>query len=355
MTDENAMSGAAGDMGDISGVDGMDGVGGVDGVDGMDGAGGSDGQDGKADQRMKHDGGTHDGGTRGGGTHGDGTRDGLIHDGLTHDLTHRTALERDIALLLADAADDVEVGIAPYQAVVRGGRRRRARRWAVAAAAAVVIAGTTGTLALAGASDGGGGGRVQPAATSPASPEARRIGEPWRTTLAEGKDRGAVWRVAIDVWDAPRDKAEAEEQFAAMALFGDAPTGLDGAADLVGKSWHFVHLTVGGERTDALIDGEADASAGTDLEAYSMPLRTGDRDQDDAPERLVIGQVAPTARTVRVTWSDDTFVDARRDRGDGWYADLRNPRIVQPKGAMASWFVALAPEGVGYKSAQVTG
>ncbi|MER5828915.1 hypothetical protein ABT086_43740, partial [Streptomyces mirabilis] len=62
-----------------------------------------------------------------------------------HDMTHR-----DIAFLLADAADEAEIGIAPYQAVVRGGRRRKARRWALAAAAALVIAGSTGTLALAG-------------------------------------------------------------------------------------------------------------------------------------------------------------------------------------------------------------
>ena len=65
-----------------------------------------------------------------------------------HDMTYDEA-HADIALLLADAADEVEVGAAPYQAVVRGGRRRKTRRWAVAAVAAAVIAGSTGTtLAL---------------------------------------------------------------------------------------------------------------------------------------------------------------------------------------------------------------
>ncbi|CAM5602706.1 hypothetical protein SGLAM104S_07066 [Streptomyces glaucescens] len=44
-----------------------------------------------------------------------------------HDMSHT-----DIAFLLAEAADEVEIGIAPYQSVLRGGRRRRARRWAVA-------------------------------------------------------------------------------------------------------------------------------------------------------------------------------------------------------------------------------
>lgn len=63
---------------------------------------------------------------------------------------HDMASDTDIAFLLAEAADEVEIGTAPYQAVLRGGRRRKARRWATAAAAALVIAGSTGTLALAG-------------------------------------------------------------------------------------------------------------------------------------------------------------------------------------------------------------
>ncbi|MEE1766375.1 hypothetical protein [Streptomyces sp. SP18BB07] len=325
------------------------------------GAGGTDRWDGKAKQRMKHGEGVGGGsmggdGTRGGGTGGDGLHGDGMDGGLTpHDLTYATPVERDIALLLADAAREVEVGIAPYQAVVRGGRRRRARRWAVAAAAAVVIAGATGTFALAGAPGGGdGGGRVVPAAT-PATPEARKMHEPWRSTLAEGRDQGTVWRVAIDVWDAPRGQAEAAEQLAAAGLFGDVPTGVDDAADLVGKSWHFVHLTVGEDRTDTVLDGEADLFSGTDLEVFATALPTGDKGGGDASKRLVIGQVAPDAQEVRVTWSDGTFVDVERNRDDGWHADLRNPRIVHPKGARASWFVALAPEGVAYESAKVTG
>ncbi|MDX2598989.1 hypothetical protein PV379_37380 [Streptomyces caniscabiei] len=362
------------------------------------GAGGTDRRsDGKAKQQMKHGDGTHGDGM-GGGMRDDGLGGGMRDDDLdggmrdddlngdpkrrdrthgdrthrdltAHDLTHATPVERDIALLLADAAREVEVGMAPYQAVVRGGRRRRARRWVVAAAAAVVIAGTTGTLALAGAPGGGdGGGRVVPAAT-PATPEARRMHEPWRSTLAEGRDQGTVWRVAIDVWEAPRDRGEAARQLAAAGLFGDVPTGVDGAADLVGKSWHFVHLTVGEDRTVTVLDGEADPFSGTDLEAYATVLPTGDGETGgeggdegrggegagDASKRLVIGQVAPTAQEVRVTWSDGTSVDVRRNRDDGWHADLRNPRIVHPKGALASWFVALAPEGVEYESAKVTG
>ncbi|WP_200302157.1 hypothetical protein [Streptomyces adelaidensis] len=275
-------------------------------------------------------------------------------DGTPGDITHSTALERDIALLLADAAGEVEIGIAPYQAVVRGGRRRKARRWAVAAAAAVVIAGSTGTLALAGVADGNGG-RVAPAATAPVTSEARHLGEPWRIALAEGRDQGTVWQVSIDVWEAPRNRAEAADQLAEMGLFGDVPTGLDGAADLVGKTWNFVHLTLGSDQMGAVIDGEADALSGTDLEVYSTVLRTGgDRDKDGAPERLVIGTVAPTAQQVRVTWSDGTTTNVNHVTDLPYYADLRNPRIVEVKGAQTNWFVALAPEGVGYESAKVT-
>lgn len=354
--------GDARDTRDARGARGVRGVGRSGG-----GAAGTDRwSDGKAKQQMKHGDGTHGDGMDGGGmrdddldgdlTRRDRTHGERTHGDLTaHDLAYATPVERDIALLLADAAHEVEVGMAPYQAVVRGGRRRRARRWAVAAAAAVVIAGTTGTLALAGAPGGGdGGGRVVPAAT-PATPEARRLHEPWRSTLAEGRDQGTVWRVAIDVWEAPRDRREAARQLAAAGLFGDVPTGVDGAADLVGKSWHFVHLTVGEDRTVTVLDGEADPVSGTDLEAFATVLPTGDEGTGDASKRLVIGQVAPTAQEVRVTWSDGTSVDVRRNRDDGWHADLRNPRIVHPKGARASWFVALAPEGAEYESAIVTG
>ncbi|WP_392968008.1 hypothetical protein [Streptomyces sp. LN245] len=49
---------------------------------------------------------------------------------------HDMATDADIAFLLARAADEVEIGMAPYQAVVRGGaarhaagRRRRRSPW----------------------------------------------------------------------------------------------------------------------------------------------------------------------------------------------------------------------------------
>ncbi len=301
-----------------------------------DGTGDTGDRDGKANRQMKHD-------------------DSAYGDLTRHDLTHSTPLERDIALLLADAADDVTVGIAPYQAVLRGGRRRRTRRWAVAAAAAVVIAGTTGTLALATVS-GDGRAHVVPAAPVPterATPDTPTTTEPSRTTLAQGRDRGRAWRMTIEVWAAPKTEKAAERQLAAMGLFGDAPTGVEDASDLVGKSWHFVHLALGGKQKGAMIDGESDTPSGKDLQVISTPFGIENPPEDD-PERLAVGQVAPTAQEVRVTWTDGTFVDIRR-QGDGdGKADPGEPRIVEVKGAEASWFVALAPEGVGFRSAEVT-
>ncbi|MFJ7047322.1 hypothetical protein ACIQVC_28555 [Streptomyces sp. NPDC101112] len=306
---------------------------GIDGGHGIDDSRGERGH-GKAERHM----------TRGDGTHGgDDTLGGLIGS---------SALERDIALLLADAADEVEIGTAPYQAVVRGGRRRKARRWAVAAAVTVVLAGSTGALALAGAADGG---RVAapPAATGSAESGQRHLYQPQRTELASGRDQGHDWEITVEFWDAPRTERQAERQLAAMALRGDKPTDVDGPAALVDRRWHFVHLSVDGDWTEEVIDGEEWTATGKDLQAFATVLPTGDQDTGDAPKRLVIGEVARTAQHVRVTWSDGTSVDVLREADLPLYEDLRNPRIVDAKGSPVSWFVALAPKGVEYKSATV--
>ncbi|SPF06078.1 hypothetical protein [Streptomyces sp. MA5143a] len=305
---------------------------GIDGGHGIDDSHGIERGHGKAERHM----------TRGDGTHGG--------DDTLGGLTGSSALERDIALLLADAADEVRIGTAPYQAVVRGGRRRKARRWAVAAAVTVVLAGSTGALALAGAADGG---RVTapPAATGSADSGQRHLYQPQRTRLATWREQGRDWKVTVDCWDAPRTEKEAEKQLAAMALRGDRPTDVDSPAELTGRAWHFVHLSVGRERTDKLLDGEEWTAAGTDHQAFAMP--TGGQGADGALKRLVIGEVAPTAQQVRVTWSDGTSVDVNRDTDLPWYEDLRNPRIVDAKGSPVSWFVALAPKGAEYESVKV--
>lgn len=185
----------------------------------------------------------------------------------SHDMS-----DSDIAVLLADATDEVEIGIAPYQAVLRGGRRRRARRWAVAAATALVLAGSSATLAVAGL-PGGGDGRGA-VATQPPVTGTPNVFEPAnRTTLATGTENGKEWRVTVDTWQAPVDTAEAEATMHAMQAYGEYPPDVRGASDLVGKIAYFVHRDYGGESTKVMENTvpKTDRLTGTDLMSGSLP------------------------------------------------------------------------------------
>jgi hypothetical protein len=267
-----------------------------------------------------------------------------------HDMTHR-----DIAFLLAEAADEVEIGIAPYQAVVRGGRRRKARRWAVAAAAALVIAGSTGTLALAGATGGDGHG-VAPVATQPPTTKERHVYAPQRTTLASARDNGKDWSVTLDVWAAPKNQAEAQRQWTAMGEYRVRPVGVKEAKGLIGKDWYFVHLMVGDD-SQTVMWGEfdkSDTASGEYLVSGAMALDASGSAKADAPQRLVIGDVAPTTQQVTCTWKDGTMTEApRAPKGAGFSLDFK-PMIREAKGSPTDWFVCLAPEGKSFKSVRVT-
>jgi hypothetical protein len=264
-----------------------------------------------------------------------------------HDMTYDEA-HTDIALLLADAADEVAVGAAPYQAVLRGGRRRKTRRWAVAAAAAAVIAGSTGTtLALAGGTGGGhGAGQVaaRPSAGTVKQSPDRRV-----TTLARGTDHGRKWKVDAVVWTAPKTTAKARAQLAEMALYGDEPVAVEKASELVGVSWHFVHLTVGKSSTVILWLASKDGQFSRRMEAYSRPLDTDLG--SDAPQRLVIGQVFRTVQEVTCTWDDGT--KTRVERAPAGAGDFKN-LIREVDGSPKDWFVCLGPDGANYKKAEVT-
>ncbi|MFB7242601.1 hypothetical protein ACFCYX_09045 [Streptomyces populi] len=268
---------------------------------------------------------------------------------------HGMAADADIALLLAQAADEVEIGTAPYQAVLRGGRRRKARRWAMAAAAALVIAGSTGTLALAGGT-GGDGGQVAPAVTGPPTAERRHVYEPRMTTVAGARDNGKDWYVTVVVWGAPRNEAEAQYQRSQMGEYGLTPTGTEVASDLIGKSWIFVRLVVGDEPPTTVQDGpvdKSDADGSTDIEVASRPLETGRPGAAGKAGRLVIGKVDPTVRAVTCTWDDGTSVPVpMAGEGAGFGLDLK-PAIRRVAGSPANWFVCLAPEGRSYKSVRV--
>lgn len=269
------------------------------------------------------------------------------HGMTSHDMTHT-----DIALLLADAADEVEVGIAPYDAVLRGGRRRRARRWAVATATALVLVGSAGTLAVAGMPGGDGDRGARPASSRPAEP-APDVRTPARTLLALGTDAGKDWRVYLDVWEAPRNEREAREERGAMAEFGHIPSDLSEASDLIGRSSYFVRREYGNTTSDQVLIEDTftaeDNMSGKDIEAVSVPLEPG----GSGPERLVVGQVAMTARSVTCTWQDGTKTEVPvvSEAGDYNSDDF----VIRPAdGSPVNWFVCLAPKGTAYKSAAVT-
>ena len=265
-----------------------------------------------------------------------------------HEMTHH-----DIALLLADAADEVEIGIAPTQAVLRGGRRRRARRWAVATATAVVVAGSTGALALSGLPGGHASGAT-PAAPAPSASASPNLFEPSRTTLAVGTDQDKPWKVTIDVWPAPRDEEEAQAELSAMAQYGAMPADVRKPADLVGKGAYFVRRGFGEEEGSKLtmddVVTESSAMSGDDIQAGIVPL-TAD---PNGPERLVIGSVAKTAQEVTCGWKDGTQTVVRRaSEKDVINSDEFAIRRID--GLPFDWFVCLAPTGTAYKDAKVTG
>ncbi|CDR06843.1 hypothetical protein [Streptomyces iranensis] len=264
--------------------------------------------------------------------------------------TSHNMTQHDIALLLADAADEVKIGIAPAQALIRGGRRRKARRWAVVATTTLVVAGSTGALALTGLSGDGDRG-VSPASRPVASAEAS---EPhMRTTLASGTDAGVPWRVYIDVWKAPADTVEAQATLAAMAKFGEHPEDVSTASELVGKVAHFVHRVTGKEaRTTQIADmalPEDDVLSGGEYGTVSLPLLPGN---DTAP-RLVTGQVAKTAREVTCTWKDGTSTKVGRASA-ATEANAAVPVIHSPKHSPYDWFVCLAPKSTAFEGIKVT-
>ncbi|MGW3120927.1 hypothetical protein ACWDBW_27885 [Streptomyces sp. NPDC001107] len=263
-----------------------------------------------------------------------------------HDMTNS-----DIALLLAEAADRVEIGIAPTQAVIRGGRRRRARRWAVATAAALAIVGSTGTLALAGLPGHGDGHRGAQVATHPPTSVAPRLGESQRTMLAQGTEDGEDWAVSVDVWGAPRNAAEAQIQLTAMTDAGEFPGDVRKASDLIGKSAYFVHRSYGDEQSLVMYSTlpEGSSQKDTDLESGSTRLQPA----SGGPVRMVIGRVAKSAEEVTCTWQDGTRTKLHRLSANA-AAEGREQGIRPAAGSPDNWFVCLAPKTTGFKSVFVT-
>ncbi|WP_405971796.1 hypothetical protein OG496_19550 [Streptomyces sp. NBC_00988] len=269
--------------------------------------------------------------------------------------TNQTMTDRDIALLLADAADEVEIGIAPYQAVIRGGRRRRARRWALATAAALVIVGGSGTLALAGLRDGNGV-EVSPAvkqqSTEPLTPEERNVYEPQGTVIGIGDIGGKEWQITVDVWGAPRTEGEAWAQLQRMKAFGEVPVDASKSSQLVGKYSFFARRTIGDGKESVLTENSVDTKdrmAGTDLESVALSLDP----KHTTPQRLVIGQVAKTAQEVTCSWKDGSSTVARRV-AEGADVNSDESAIRPVAGSPSDWFVCVGPEGTTFDSVKVT-
>lgn len=266
--------------------------------------------------------------------------------GADREMNHHMS-DSDIALLLADATDEVEIGIAPYDAVIRGGRRRRTRRWAVAAATALVLAGSSATLAAAGlpGRDSGSGGTV---ATQPPGTATPRVLAPAnRVTLASGTEDGKEWRVTLDSWPAPVDTAEAQATLNAMRAHGEDPADVHKASDLVGKIAYFVHRDYGGTWSKVMenVVPATDRMTTTDLISGALPLAPGDKDI-----RLVVGALARTAQRANCSWTNQTVtVVERTGTGSGTKAGV----IRSAEGSPYDWFVCLAPKGTEYKSAEV--
>ncbi|MFE6359437.1 hypothetical protein ACFVP3_05450 [Streptomyces sp. NPDC057806] len=247
-------------------------------------------------------------------------------------MTHR-----DIALLLAEAADEAEIGIAPTQAVLRGGRRRRARRWAVATATALVIAGSSGALAVAGLPGGDGGGSREVAVAPSVSAD---LLKPRSTALAVGRDEGKNWSVMLELWAPPQNEKEARAQLAAMEEFGMRPDGVERASELIGRTTYFVGRAVEGAY------GEIEQGALGDKSAESGSERAVPLEPDtDGPARLVVGRLAKWDAAVMCMWQNGTSTNLREDRPGS-----NGSAITSVEGSPADWFVCLAPKGTSYKS-----
>ncbi|MGW6908191.1 hypothetical protein [Streptomyces sp. NPDC054940] len=277
------------------------------------------------------------------------SRDRTSHDRTSHDRTGHDMTHTDVAFLLADAADEVEIGIAPYDAVIRGGRRRKARRWAVATATALVLVGSAGTLAVAGLQSGNGGRGAQVATQAP-TPSVQNVYTPERTMLATGTDGNQEWWVTLDVWPAPRDAGEAQAQWEAMGAYGSLP--VDKASDLIGKSAYFVSRTYGdGDTAVTMFDvfNENSPDSGKDLQSAAIPLDPA----ASGPNRLVIGQVAPTAKEVTCTWKNGMRTTLHTTP-DNETLDTDVPAIRPAAKSPVNWFVCVAPQGTEYKAVGVT-
>ena len=141
----------------------------------------------------------------------------------------QSAVEMELGVALAEAADSVRIGPLPTAAVMAGGRRRRARRRAgVAALATLAVLLPAGGFAVAVATDGEGIRSADRVAAPPAVPG---LLTPLTVTLGSLKSPdGAVRKAEVTVYGAPRTKEESVRQIQLAEERGDLPRGSSTAA-----------------------------------------------------------------------------------------------------------------------------
>ncbi|MFD1935509.1 hypothetical protein ACFSKW_28960 [Nonomuraea mangrovi] len=191
-----------------------------------------------------------------------------------------------IALLLREAADEVELGAVPYAEVVRGGKRRKARRWAATAVSALALAGCAGLLA-ANLAPTRLQGQEQVATQVTGPPEERHVYSPLVMHLADvGKKR-----VFMEVWGAPRTDAELRVQKARLiekGLWDERRYD----PHKIGDVWHLVYMSdASGGKREMLSHGVGARDSGS----FSYTKKVGSR-------YLVWGNVSEDVKRIVYNW-----------------------------------------------------
>ncbi|MEU5773125.1 hypothetical protein [Streptomyces venezuelae] len=236
----------------------------------------------------------------------------------------------DIAHRLADVADVVEIGAAPYQAVLRGGRRRKTRRWALGALAAATIVASTGSLALA-VVDGRDRAQV---ASDQGTARARHVYTPRATPLTEvrGGSGTPVARVELQVWGAPRDDAEARGQKRAMTQAGVWDERTTDPAPNFDQPWYAIVVRTAGKGDKVESFGLQDKEPGGDdgLSFASVEFEVQGR-------TVTVGHVGPGTKRVEYEYEHGTSEpELHRAAGSAYLWFTRQEGEPGPSGTLVS-------------------
>jgi hypothetical protein len=250
----------------------------------------------------------------------------------------QSALEMELGVALAEAADSVWIGPVPTAAVMAGGRRRRARRRAgVAALATLAVLLPAGGFAVAVATDGEGIRSADRVADRSAVPG---LLTPVTVTLGTFKyPDGAVRKAEVTVYGAPRTKEESLRQIQLAEERGDLPRGLSTAARntqpssaqddelRLGSMWYAASYIEGGERhmfSSSSVSPEGSSSQGSG--------GGGAYNRRGKHIGVWVGEVGSQYGAVEIGWG-------KQDR-------LR-PRLVSVPGVADKFYAAAMPEKAG--------